>query len=152
MQAAAKFFGITTANLAQLIQKAFDEHGEPNGYIEGEEVSAAFVVGVRYGTGVLHRRRAKDVELYWRGPSVGIDAGGNAAKVFVLVYNLKNTDQIYGRFPGVDGSVYVVGGLGINYQENDDVILAPIRTGVGLRLGANVGYLHYSKDKTWLPF
>lgn len=152
VQAAVKFFGITTANLAQLIRKAFDQHGEPNGYIEGEEVSGAFLVGVRYGKGVLHRKRTKDVNLYWQGPSVGIDAGANAAKVFVLVYNLKDTGQIFTRFPGVDGSLYVVGGLGINYQENDDVVLAPIRTGVGLRLGANVGYLHYSKDTSWVPF
>jgi len=152
LQAAENFFGITTANLAQMVRKAFAEHGEPDGYIEGEEVSGAFLIGVRYGKGVLHRKRAKDVDLFWRGPSVGIDAGGNAAKVFVLVYNIKNTDQIYARFPGVDGSLYVVGGLGMNYQRADTVVLAPIRTGVGLRLGANIGYLHYSKDNSWIPF
>ena len=97
-------------------------------------------------------KEGKRRKVFWQGPSVGFDFGGNVSKVFTLVYHLKSQEQIFQRFPGVDGSFYFVAGFGVNYQQSGDVILAPIRTGVGLRMGANVGYLHYTKKKSWIPF
>jgi hypothetical protein len=151
---AANFFGQTTEGVARAIERVFSERGSPNAYITGVEGGGAFVVGLRYGDGELFMKANGDrpTKVYWQGPSVGFDFGGNAAKVFVLVYNLPDAEAIYQRFPGVEGSAYVVAGLGINYQQNGRVILAPIRTGVGARLGANVGYLHYSKERNILPF
>jgi hypothetical protein len=152
LDAANDFFGTTSAALAELIQKAFKEQGRPNAYIAGEEVSGAVALGLRYGQGRIYTKSGVARDIYWQGPSLGLDLGGNAAKSFVLVYNLENTDDIYQRFPGVEGSLYVVGGFGLNYQNRDDITLAPIRTGVGLRAGANVGYLKYTREKRWLPF
>lgn len=146
------FFGDTTEGLAKAIEKVFADHGRPNGYIVGEEISGAIGVGLRYGNGTLNRKVSGPRKVYWQGPSIGWDLGGNASKVFTLVYNLKNTDQLFQRYPGVDGSFYFVAGLGVNYQQAGDVVLAPIRTGVGLRAGANVGYLHYNREHSWLPF
>jgi hypothetical protein len=148
---AVGFFGETSEGLAKAIQKVFEDQGRPNGYIAGEEASAALGVGVRYGKGKLSRKTHKDLQVYWQGPSVGFDAGGNASKVFVLVYHLKGTDELFQRFPGVEGSFYFVAGVGVNYQQSGDVILAPIRTGVGLRAGANIGYLHYTREHSWIP-
>jgi len=147
-------FGATTEGLARAIERVFAEKGRPNGYITGEEGGGAVVVGLRYGQGDLFMKTTGDrgTKVYWQGPSVGFDFGGNASKVFVLVYNLPNTEAIYQRFPGVEGSAYVVAGLGVNYQQNGRIILAPMRTGVGLRGGANVGYLSYSKERSILPF
>lgn len=145
------FFGETTKGLAKAIQKAFEDQGRPNGFITGEEWSAALGVGVRYGKGQISRKKQKSVQVYWQGPSVGFDAGGNASKVFVLIYHLKNTDDLFQRFPGVEGSLYVVGGFGVNYQKSGRIIMAPIRTGVGLRGGVNVGYLHYTRKHSWIP-
>ena len=151
---AANFFGSTTEGLARAVERVFSEKGSPNAYITGVEGSGAIVVGLRYGDGDLFMKAngERPVKVYWQGPSVGFDLGGNASKVFTLVYNLPNTEAIYQRFPGVEGSAYVVAGVGVNYQQNGRVILAPMRTGVGLRLGANVGYLHYSKERNILPF
>lgn len=151
---AADFFGTTTEGLARAVERVFSEKGSPNAYIAGVEGGGAVVVGLRYGDGELFMKANGDrpAKVYWQGPSVGFDVGGNASKVFVLVYNLPNTEAIYQRFPGVEGSAYVVAGVGVNYQQNGRVILAPMRTGVGLRLGANVGYLHYSKERNILPF
>jgi hypothetical protein len=146
------FFGDTTEGLAKAIEKVFADHGRPNAYILGEEVSGAIGVGLRYGEGTLNRKTAKSRKVYWQGPSIGWDLGGNASKVFTLIYHLKKTDDIFQRYPGVDGSFYFVAGVGVNYQQSGDVILAPIRTGVGLRAGANIGYLHYNKEHSWLPF
>jgi len=151
-RAAGDFFGSTTEGLAKLIQRAFSENGEPNAYITGTEGSGAIGVGLRYGKGELHFSDGTTVPVFWRGPSVGWDFGGNASKVFTLVYHLRSTDELFKRYPGVDGSLYFVAGFGMNYQRHDTVTLAPIRTGVGLRAGANVGYLAYSADKTWVPF
>lgn len=145
------FFGETTEGLARAIEKVFAEQGRPNAYIEGEEASGAIGVGLRYGNGVLHRKRGGSRKVYWQGPSVGFDFGGNASKVFTLVYRLHNNGSLYQRFPGVDGSLYFVAGFGVNYQQSGDIILAPIRTGVGLRGGASIGYLHYTKKHSWLP-
>lgn len=151
---AANFFGSTTEGLARAVERVFAEKGSPNAYITGVEGGGALVVGLRYGDGDLFMKAngERPAKVFWQGPSVGFDVGGNASKVFVLVYNLPNTEAIYQRFPGVEGSAYVVAGVGVNYQQNGRVILAPMRTGVGVRLGANVGYLHYSKERNILPF
>lgn len=147
----ADFFGTTTEGAAQVVERVFRDQGQPNAYIRGEEGSGAFIGGLRYGKGELVRKGYPPVTIYWQGPSVGFDFGGNASKVFVLVYNLKNVDEIYQRFPGAEGNGYFIAGLGVNYQQSDDLILAPMRTGVGLRGGVNVGYLHYSRERQWVP-
>ncbi len=149
---AADFFGKSTEGLAKVIERAFKDHGRPNGYIKGEELSGAITVGLRYGNGTLKLKAGATRKVYWQGPSVGFDVGGNASKVFVLVYHLPSTDKIFQRFPAVDGSFYYVGGVGINYQQRNKIILAPIRLGVGLRAGASIGYMHYTKAKTINPF
>ncbi len=146
------FFGDTTEGLAKAIQKVFADQGRPNGYIAGEEVSGAIGVGLRYGNGQLNRKAGGGRKVYWQGPSIGWDIGANASKVFVLVYKLNTVEDLFQRFPGVEGSFYFVAGVGVNYQQSGDIVLAPIRTGVGLRAGANVGYLHYGKEHSWLPF
>ena len=149
---ASAFFGETTEGLAKAIEHVFEDQGRPNGFLTGEEISAALVVGLRYGDGTLHRKNGDTRKVHWQGPSVGFDAGGNASKVFVLVYHLKGNEDIYQRFPGVEGTFYFVAGVGVNYQQTGDIILAPIRTGIGLRAGANIGYLHYTKKRSWNPF
>jgi hypothetical protein len=149
---AEQFFGSSTEGLARIIEKAFKEHGRPSGYIKGEEAGAAVTVGLRYGNGMLNMKAGKSRKVYWQGPSIGFDLGANVSKVFVLVYHLPSSDKIYQRFPAVDGSFYYVGGAGINYQQRDGVILAPIRLGVGMRAGASIGYMHYTREKTYLPF
>ncbi len=149
---ASDFFGVTAETVGAVIEKAFRDNGRPTGYIAGEEGSAAFVAGLRYGKGLLYMKERRPQKVYWRGPSIGFDAGGNGSRTFTLCYDLQYPDMIYRRFPGVDGSAYFIGGLGVNYQRADGVTLAPIRTGVGFRLGANVGYLAYSRDSHWWPF
>jgi hypothetical protein len=149
---AADFFGSTTEGLAKVIEKAFKDHGRPNAYIKGEEASGAITVGLRYGNGMLQMKSGAARKVYWQGPSIGFDIGANASKVFVLVYHLPGTEKIFMRFPAVDGSLYYVGGAGINYQRRDNIVLAPIRLGVGLRAGASIGYMHYTKQKTINPF
>ena len=151
LKAATEFFGQSTEGLAKVIEKAFREQGRPNGYIRGEEVSAALTVGLRYGEGELTLKQGGSRKVYWAGPSIGLDAGANASKVFVLVYKLPDPDAIYKRYPGVDGSLYVLGGAGINYQRLDGTTLAPIRIGVGMRSGASVGYVHYRREKSLNP-
>ncbi len=146
------FFGATTEGLAKAIEKIFKEQGRPNAYIVGEEGSGAIVVGLRYGKGTLNYKGGGALPLYWQGPSVGWDFGGNASKVFTLVYKLRTTNEMLQRFPGVEGSLYVVGGVGVNYQRSGDITLAPIRTGVGLRAGANIGYLQYTLKRSFNPF
>ena len=150
--AAKDFFGDTSKDLAAIIQKIFRDQGEPNAYITGEEGSGAIVIGLRYGNGWLHRKTEGNRRVYWQGPSIGFDFGGNAAKVFTLVYHLGSTNQIFQRFPGAEGMIYVVGGFGVNYQQAGIIILAPIRTGVGLRAGVNVGYLAYTREQSIFPF
>ena len=149
--AAEDFFGGTSEGLATAIQRVFEDQGEPDGFIVGEEIAGAFFIGVRYGDGKLNRKTGEPMVVYWQGPSLGWDFGGNASKVFTLVYNLDDAETIYQRFPGVDGSIYFVAGFGMNYQQQGDVILAPIRTGIGLRIGANVGWLHYTEERHWTP-
>ncbi|MBI1964701.1 MAG: DUF1134 domain-containing protein [Betaproteobacteria bacterium] len=149
---ATGFFGKGAEGLAKVVEKAFKDHGRPNGYIKGEEASGAIAVGLRYGDGTLVLKSGARRRVYWQGPSIGFDVGGNLSRVFVLVYHLPGTESIFQRFPGVDGSLYYVGGAGINYQQRGNIILAPIRLGVGLRAGASVGYIHYTKSKTYNPF
>ena len=152
LKKAEGFFGSTTKGLAEGIEKVFNDLGRPNGYIVGEEFGGAFVVGLRYGRGKLNRKKIRETEVFWQGPSVGFDFGGNVSKVFTLVYKLKNTNDLFRRFPGVDGSLYVVAGISLNYQRAGKTTLAPIRTGAGLRAGVNLGYLHYNQEHSWLPF
>src|SRR5512146_38002 len=151
LKAAEDFFGQTTEGLAKVVEKAFQEQGRPNGFIRGEEAAGAVGVGLRYGNGELVLKNGHHAKVYWSGPSIGFDLGGNASKVFVLVYHLPNVNAIYRRFPGVDGSLYYIGGAGINYQRLEGVTLAPIRLGVGLRAGASVGYVHYRRTKSLNP-
>ena len=145
------FFGETTEGLAKVIEKVFADHGRPNAYITGEEISGAIGVGVRYGNGRLVFKSGGGRKVYWQGPSVGFDFGGNASKVFVLIYHLPDADALFQRFPGVEGTIYYVGGVGVNYQKSGEIVLAPIRLGAGLRAGVNIGYLHYSKKHSWIP-
>ncbi len=149
---AAQFFGETTEGLAKVIEKIFADEGRPNAYIVGEEASGAIGVGLRYGKGKLHRKGGVALPVYWQGPSIGFDLGGDASKVFVLVYKLERTADLFQRFPTVDGRLYFVAGVGANVQRSGDITLAPIRTGVGLRAGANVGYTHYTRKHSWVPF
>jgi len=146
------FFGVASEKAGAVVEHVFRENGRPTAYIAGEEASGAFGVGLRYGNGLLYMKHRPPMKIYWRGPSVGWDVGGNASRVFTLCYNLQYPEAVLQRFPGVDGSIYVVAGLGVNYQRTDDITLAPIRSGVGLRLGANVGYLAYSRSAHWFPF
>jgi hypothetical protein len=146
------FLGVTAESAGAAVERIFRENGQPTGYIAGEEGSGAIAVGLRYGRGLLYMKGRPTQEVFWQGPSVGWDWGGNASRVFTLCYNLQYPDAIFRRFPGVEGTAYLVGGLGVNYQRADDITLAPIRAGVGLRLGANIGYLAYSRQRNILPF
>ncbi|MGZ8370191.1 MAG: DUF1134 domain-containing protein, partial [Caulobacteraceae bacterium] len=151
--AGSRELGIAAEAIGGAIERIFAEQGDrPTAYIAGEEASGAVGVGLRYGKGLLYIKGQPPMQVYWQGPSVGWDAGGNASRVFTLVYNLHYPDMIFRRFPGVEGSAYLVGGLGVNYQRAEGITLAPIRAGVGLRLGANVGYLAYTRKRHVLPF
>ena len=150
---AEEFFGESAEGIANAVAHVFQDLGQPNGFIKGHEGSGAAFFGLRYGQGEMRLANLYDAtQVYWQGPTVGPDAGGNAAKVFTLIYNLAQPDDIFRRFPGVDGSAYFVGGVGVNYQRKDGITLAPIRAGVGLRLGASIGYLRYSRSRRYFPF
>ena len=146
------FFGAVSQGLASVIEYAFRKQGRPNGYILGEDLGGAFVAGLRYGRGTLYTRDAGQHPVYWQGPSIGYDAGGDGSKTMILVYRMRDPHDVYQRFGGVEGSAYVVGGVGINFQANGDMVMAPIRSGIGLRMGANIGYLKYTRRPTWNPF
>jgi hypothetical protein len=150
--AAEGVFGKGAKGLAELLEKILKNQGEPTGYIAGREASGAFVVGLRYGSGTLTHKVEGQRPVYWTGPSVGFDAGGNAGSTFVLVYNLNDTHDLYQRFPAGEGNAYFVGGLTASYMRAGDIVLIPIRLGAGLRLGANVGYMKFSEKQRWLPF
>jgi hypothetical protein len=152
VSSAAGFFGATTETVAKVVQHIFAQQGLPDAYIKGDEGSGAIVVGLRYGSGWLIRKGHEPLKVYWQGPSVGWDFGGNASKVFVLVYNLGNEDSLFQKFPGVEGSIYVVAGIGVNYLKSGRIVLAPMRTGVGLRAGVNAGYLTFTREHTLNPF
>lgn len=149
--AASDFFGMTTEAVGKAVEHIFKDQGQPDAYIKGEEGSGAFVVGVRYGSGLLVRKGAGGEKVYWKGPSVGFDVGGNASKVFTLVYHLRSDSKLFQRFPGVEGSIYFVAGIGVNYLRSGNVTLAPMRTGVGLRAGVNAHYQVYSRRRDWFP-
>ena len=146
--------GIAAEAMGAAIERIFADQGDrPTAYIAGEEGAGAMGIGVRYGRGALHMKDlSASQEIFWQGISIGWDVGGNASRVFTLVYGLYYPDMIYRRYPGVEGSAYLIGGVGVNYQQADGIILAPVRTGVGLRLGANVGTMAYSRQRNLLPF
>ena len=152
IEAGGRFFGSVSKGLASVVEYAFQKSGRPNGYILGSDAGGAFVAGLRYGEGTLYTRDAGAHRVFWQGPSIGYDFGGEGSKTMVLVYNLRDPSQIYERYAGVQGSAYLVGGVGIQFQKHGNVTLAPIRSGIGLRLGANVGYLKYTRSPTWNPF
>jgi hypothetical protein len=146
------FFGTISQGLAGVIEKAVSNWGQPNGYVLGEEAGGAFVGGLRYGDGTLYTKNAGDLRVYWQGPSVGFDWGGDGARTMMLVYNLPRVDAVYQRFVGLDGSAYFIGGFGMTALTADNILVVPIRAGVGLRLGANIGYLKFTPNATWNPF
>jgi hypothetical protein len=146
------FLGVTAEAAGGAVERIFAKNGKPTGYIAGEEGSGAFGVGARYGRGLLYMKGQEPVEVFWQGPSVGWDVGGNASRVFTLCYDLPDAERIFQRFPGVEGSAYFIGGVGVNFQKANGITLAPIRAGVGMRLGANIGYLAYSKKRNLIPF
>lgn len=150
--AAEGVFGKGAEGLAHMVERILKDQGRPTAYIAGREASAAFAVGLRYGSGVLHHKVEGDRPVYWTGPSLGFDIGGNAAKTFVLVYNLYDTQDLYHRFPAAEGTAYLVGGFTASYLRRGDIVLIPIRLGVGWRLGANVGYMKFTPESRWLPF
>jgi hypothetical protein len=146
------FFGGISRGLASVVEKAVSQWGQPNGYILGEEASGAFIGGLRYGDGTLYTKNAGDVRVFWQGPSLGFDAGADGARTMMLVYNLPRTTAIFDRFGGVAGSAYFVGGFGMTALAANNIVVVPIRSGLGLRLGANVGYLKFTTEPTWNPF
>lgn len=153
VQAAERFFGAGAEGLATVVRHVFEDLGRPNAFIEGTEGSGAIGFGLRYGQGRLRiKGTLGGTRVFWQGPSVGFDTGGNASKVFTLAYNLRDAEDIFHRYAGVDGSAYYIGGIGVNYQRRNNVTLAPMRAGVGLRLGASIGYLHYSRRRRINPF
>jgi hypothetical protein len=147
-----KFFGATSGGLATVVEKIFASYGLPNGYLLGEEGSGALIGGLTYGEGTLYTKNAGDHKVFWQGPSLGWDFGGEGSRVMMLVYNLDDVGSLYNRYGGVAGSAYVVAGVGFNVLKNSNVILVPIRTGVGARLGVNLGYLKLTERATWNPF
>jgi hypothetical protein len=147
-----RFFGTVSRGLALTVEEAGRRWGEPNGYILGQEGSGAFVAGLRYGEGTLYTRNSGNQRIYWQGPSLGFDVGGDGARTMMLVYNLPSTRALYRRFGGVDGSAYFVGGFGMTALTDGGIVVVPIRSGVGARLGVNVGYLKFTSRATWNPF
>ena len=152
IDAGHQFFGSTSGALATAVERIFSIYGLPNGYILGQEGAGAFVGGLTYGEGTLYTKNAGDHDVFWQGPSVGWDFGGEGARTMMLVYNLSSIDGVHGRFGGVAGSAYLVAGVGVNVLKRNNVLLVPVRTGVGARLGVNIGYLKLTPRPTWNPF
>ncbi len=151
-QAADGAFGEASEGVAKVIEKIFADLGKPNAYIVGREGGGAMIVGLRYGKGILHSKVEGEQTVHWTGPSIGPDVGGDASRSFVLVYNLHDTNDIFQRFPAVEGKAYLIGGVSANYHQRGDIVLVPIRLGAGWRLGANVGYLKYTREGRVIPF
>jgi hypothetical protein len=147
-----QFFGSTSGGLASVVEKIFSTYGLPNGYVLGEQGAGAIIGGLTYGEGTLYTKNAGDHKVFWQGPSIGWDFGAEGSRLMVLVYNLDSVDSLYKRYAGVAGSAYIIAGLGFNVLKNDDVLLVPVRTGVGARLGVNLGYLKLTERPTWNPF
>ncbi|EJK78136.1 hypothetical protein PMI03_06203 [Rhizobium sp. AP16] len=152
VDAGHSFFGSTSGGLAKVVERAFQQYGLPNGYILGQEGSGAFIAGLTYGEGQLNTKNAGEHPLYWQGPSLGLDYGGQGARVMMLVYDLPSIDSVYTRFGGVSGQAFVVAGFGMTVLKNNNIVLVPIRTGLGARLGVNLGYLKVTPSATWNPF
>ena len=152
LAAAEGVFGKGAEGLAKLIEKIFKDQGRPNAYVAGREAGGAFVVGLRYGSGTLFHKIEGQRPIYWQGPSVGFDIGANGAKTFVLIYNLYDTQELFRRYPAAEGNVYVVGGFTASYLRRGDIVVIPIRLGVGWRLGANIGYMRFREKSSWSPF
>ena len=148
------FFGDISKGLASIVERAADQWGRPNGYILGEEAGGAFIGGLRYGDGTLYTKDAGDLRVFWQGPTIGVDVGGDGARTMMLVYNLPRTDAIYEQFNGIAGAAYFIAGLGMTALTSSDekLVVVPIRSGLGLRLGYNVGYLKFTTAPTWNPF
>ena len=152
IDAGHRFFGGVSRGLAEIVEKAVSQWGLPNGYVLGQEASGAFIGGLRYGDGTLYTRNAGDVRVFWQGPSVGFDAGADGARTMMLVYNLPQVGAIFDRFGGIAGSAYFIGGFGMTALATNNIVVVPIRSGIGLRLGANLGYLKFTDTPTWNPF
>jgi hypothetical protein len=152
VETGGEFFGSVAQGLASLVERAVSQFGLPNAYILGEEAGGALFAGARYGEGTMFTRNRGEHQVFWQGPSIGFDVGGDGSRVMMLVYNLSSVDAVFERYPGVDGSAYVIGGLGMTVMKYGDVVLVPIRSGVGLRAGVSVGYLKFTEEPTWNPF
>ena len=152
VESGREFFGSAAQGLASVVERAVSQFGLPNGYILGEDAGGALFAGARYGEGTLFTRNAGQYSVYWQGPSIGFDIGGDGSKGMILVYNLNQIQDVLGRFAGVDGSAYVLGGFGMTVVKRANVVMVPIRSGVGARLGLNVGYLKFTAEPTWNPF
>lgn len=150
--AAEGVFGKGASGLADIIRDLLKKQGEPNAYIVGREGGGALVVGLRYGSGTLHHKVEGERAVYWTGPSIGFDVGANAASTFVLVYNLYDSEELYKRFPAGEGQAYLIGGFHVSYLRKGDTVLIPVRSGAGLRLGLNGGYMKFSRKQNWFPF
>ena len=148
------YFADLSEGVSIIIERSFNDFGKPSAYIEGDEFSAAFFGGIRYGGGKIYFKDGTNKEIYWNGPSLGFDLGANASKVFTLIYNLEseNIKKIYDRYPDAEGTLFLVAGLAINYQQKDDIIITLVRSGIGLRVGVNLGYTKYTKKKSLIPF
>ncbi len=151
MSAAEDVFGRGAKGLGEVVERVFRERGEPNGYIVGREAGGAFVVGIRYGSGTLFHKIEGQLPVFWTGPSVGFDAGADASRTFILVYNLNDSADLFRRYPAAEGKAFFVGGFGVNYLQRDDVVLVPIKLGVGVRLGVNAGYLNFTRELKKVP-
>jgi hypothetical protein len=152
LSAAEGVFGKGAEGLADIVRKTFKDRGQPNAYIVGKEAGGAIIVGVRYGSGMLYHKVEGERKVHWTGPSVGFDIGGDGSKVFALVYNLNDTEDLYRRYPAAEGKAYAIGGFTANYLQRDNIVIVPIKLGVGWRLGLNAGYMKFSKKGKWLPF
>ena len=148
----AKFLGTTAESMAEIVGRLFAQYGPPSAVLRGEEGSAAIMLGLRYGRGEIEMQDGRREPIYWRGPSAGIDSGGSATKSFALIYGLNNPNDLHKRFVGIEGSAFYVGGVSANFLERDNIIVAPLRVGIGMRLGANIGYVKFSPDQGWFPF
>jgi hypothetical protein len=152
VSAGSEFFGGVSGSLAQLVEDAASRFGLPNGYILGQTAGGAFIGGVRYGEGTLYTKNAGQYRVYWQGPSLGFDIGAEGSRTMMLVYNLPSVAAIYQRFPGVSGQAYLVGGLGMTVLTRGGIVVVPIISGIGARVGVNVGYLKFTDQPTWNPF
>jgi|TARA_A100001391_G_scaffold51156_2_gene31189 hypothetical protein len=152
LSAGHQFFGSVAQGLASVIEQAFEQYGQPNAYVLGQEGGGALFIGAKYGDGTMYTRNAGTHQVFWQGPSLGLNIGADGSRVMMLVYNLPSVESIYDRYPGVEGSIFAVGGIGMTALKLNDVYVVPISSGVGLRAGVAVGYLNFTREPTWNPF